>query len=277
MSVIKTSRLKKRSGKVLLAVLLLLLPGCRKPAPENRQETFKGEAARFEDGAEVSLWEDAFGREHYRLSDGTEILTVPHPVWPWNASVGSLEGFEGMSPAARQAVRTYFEEQGLLYNQSSLLDAAYQDYRQCRAVGKESSFQAHAAWQEVLPTNETERFTAFCTAVTRPLNAHFDGTVTESRASAYFDRETGEKYDAWELFSVPAETVGRELFARGALSDFLSEKEFIEALRPEYLCWYSTTLEICFPPEALEEFRDGWIAGIDLADLEDILQPWARL
>lgn len=283
---LKTMRsffIKSSRGGLLLACALFLsalLPGCQRSLPKDMQETLQGEAARMEDGETVFLWRDIFSDESYRLSDGTVLLSIRSHSWPWNTSVSGLRGFEGMSETAQQAVKSYFEEQGTLYDWDIQLSAAYADYRQCLKEAKKpeaSAFQSHPVWQEAFPTSETERFTAFCISLMLPKDSHYDGTINERRFSLLFDRQTGERIDAFSLFSVPEKEAAQALFecCSGSDTNAPSRAEFIRLLRPEYICWYPDALEIYFPPDLFSDFADGWVAYIPFSDLADILRPWA--
>lgn len=271
---------KIQMNKRLLACglfLAALFSACQKPAPQDMQETLQGEAARMEDGEAVFRWKDIFGYESYRLSDGTILLDIRSSAWPWNTSAGELEGFDGMSEKAQQAVKSYFEGQGPLYDWNAQLNAAYTDYRQCLSEAEkpeDSAFQSHPVWQETFPTSETERFTAFCVSLTLPKGSHYDGTITERRFSFLFDRQTGDQIDGFSLFSVPEQEAAQALFEYCSDSDAPSREEFIRLLRPEFICWYPDALEIYFPPGLFPDFADGWIAYVPFSDLTDILQPW---
>ena len=289
----------------LLAAMLLC--GCQRDIPEDMREKNMGEAARMADGQPVYLWEDIFGYESYRLEDGTVLLDIRAVSQPWNSSVAGLEGYGGMSKQAQQRVREYYEKKGELFDRQQCLKAAYDDFLQCRQEAEkpeDSAFRTHPVWQECYAAYETERLTAFCTALTLPQEERYDGTVSETRYPAVFDRESGERMDSYALFTIPEGEIAAALFERGgdnyavyiepesieiagagerksALNREKTAKsvqeavrsqreDFIRQLRPEYLCWGAQSLEICFPPDAL-----GWTLGIPYTDLEDILQPWA--
>lgn len=309
----KIVRFGARRRLCLLGCILLaaaLLGGCQRDIPEEMREQNMGEAARMADGQPVYLWKDIFGYESYRLEDGTVLLDIRAVSQPWNSQVAGLEGYGGMSDPAQQTVREYYEKKGELFDRQQCLQAAYDDYLQCRQEAEKpeaSAFRTHPVWQECYATYETGRFTAFCTALTLPQEQRYDGTVSETRYPAIFDRETGERIDSYALFTIPKDEIAAALFDRGgdgyavyvepesieiagageresAMNREMTVKslqeavrsqkeEFIRQLRPEYLLWSAQSLEICFPPDVLDSL--GWTLGIPYTELEDILQPWA--
>lgn len=84
------------------------------------------------DGTAGEIWDTAFFGTNYILPDGTELLRENRPSGPQNVHVGGVEGFDQLSAPAREAVASYYAEQGLLYNVEEVLERAYADYRDGR-------------------------------------------------------------------------------------------------------------------------------------------------
>ena len=181
--------------------------------------------------------------------------------------VGGVEGFDQLSAPAREAVASYYAEQGLLYNVEEVLERAYADYRD----GGED-FSAYLVEQSVSPSASNERLMYFTTTVFCSIDS---GTAEETSLPAVFDRETGEKLDIWFLFAVPEEEARAALVDRMADGDSVLRMEMQAALRPEYIAFHSDRLDITFPRGTLpsQEHSAGW--GLDYQELDGLLQPWA--
>ena len=181
--------------------------------------------------------------------------------------VGGVEGFDQLSAPAREAVASYYAEQGLLYNVEEVLERAYADYRD----GGED-FSAYLVEQSVSPSASNERLMYFTTTVFCSIDS---GTAEETSLPAVFDRETGEKLDIWFLFAVPEEEARAALVDRMADGDSVLRMEMQAALRPEYITFHSDRLDITFPRGTLpsQEHSAGW--GLDYQELDGLLQPWA--
>ena len=219
------------------------------------------------DGTAVEIWDTAFFGTNYILPDGTELLRENRPSGPQNVHVGGVEGFDQLSAPAREAVASYYAEQGLLYNVEEVLGRAYADYRD----GGED-FSTYLVEQSVSPSASNERLMYFTTTVFCSIDS---GTAEETSLPAVFDRETGEKLDIWSLFAVP------EAEARAALLDKMADgsdvprTELEAAFRPEYIRFYSSGLDVTFPRGTLpsQEYTTG--GSFDYAELDGLLQPWA--
>lgn len=219
------------------------------------------------DGTAVEIWDTAFFYTNYILPDGTELLWENRPSGPQNVHVGGVEGFDQLSAPAREAVASYYAEQGLLYNVEEVLERAYADYRD----GGED-FSAYLVEQSVSPSASNERLMYFTTTVFCSIDS---GTAEETSLPAVFDRETGEKLDIWSLFAVP------EAEARAALLDKMADgsdvprTELEAAFRPEYIRFYSSGLDVTFPRGTLpsQEYTTG--GSFDYEELDGLLQPWA--
>ena len=181
--------------------------------------------------------------------------------------VGGVEDFDQLSAPAREAVASYYAEQGLLYDVEEVLGRAYADYRD----GGED-FSTYLVEQSVSPSASNERLMYFTTTVFCSIDS---GTAEETSLPAVFDRETGEKLDIWSLFAVP------EAEARAALLDKMADgsdvprTELEAALRPEYIIFRTDRLDITFPRGTLpsQEYATG--GSFDYAELDGLLQPWA--
>ena len=218
------------------------------------------------DGTEVEVWING-GDNSYRLSDGTELLREIKPSGPQNVHVGGVEGFDQLSAPAREAVASYYAEQGLLYDVEEVLERAYADYRD----GGED-FSAYLVEQSVSPSASNERLMYFTTTVFCSIDS---GTAEETSLPAAFDRETGEKLDIWSLFAVPEKEARAALVDKMAEGGYIPRAELEAALRPEYITFRTGGLNLTFPKGTLpsQEYTTG--GSFDYAELDGLLQPWA--
>ena len=218
------------------------------------------------DGTEVEVWING-GDNSYRLSDGTELLRENRPSGPQNVHVGGVEGFDQLSAPAREAVASYYAEQGLLYNVEEVLERAYAEYKD----GGED-FSAYLVEQSVSPSASNERLMYFTTTVFCSIDS---GTAEETSLPAVFDRETGEKLDIWSLFAVPEEEARAALVDKMAEGGYIPRAELEAALRPEYIIFRTDRLNLTFPKGTLpsQEYTTG--GSFDYEELDGLLQPWA--
>ena len=76
----------------------------------------------------------------YKLSNGTELLWEQHPVGPDRVHVAGQESLDDLSPAAQEAVRAYYDAQGLLYRTYDELENAYAAYLES---GRDPGFDSY--------------------------------------------------------------------------------------------------------------------------------------
>lgn len=103
----------------------------------------------------ISAWKTRSFLGHvYELEDGTVLLREAEPEMPEQVYVDGIEGYDGLKPEVQEAIRTYYEERGRLYEISQLLVDAYKDYRYCQEENIE--FEPYSITQELSPCAETE-------------------------------------------------------------------------------------------------------------------------
>ncbi len=245
------------------------------------------EAVTLRDGTALDMLEDPhFHDRTYRLADGTELLRVNDGGGPENRYVMGRESFDDLSETAKEKVRAYYEEQGLLYDEREELEKAYAAWKE---LGED--FACPLVGQDVTPAASSERIMYFTTSVTLP--AEYDeSVVTGLELCDAFDRETGERIDIPDLFAVPWEEVRRRLpELAGWRIDPAVAAEMAEALEPEWICFGQSELSVLFPAGSLpsnvigqegppEEWKEPQAAGyhfsLDWQSIpEGFLQPWA--
>ncbi|MDY3281055.1 hypothetical protein [Dysosmobacter sp.] len=239
----------------------------REPEPDI---LLKETAMVFDDGTAASLWQQPhFGRKVYRLSDGTELLTVDAPNTVDNVAVMGMEGYDALSEAAGQKVLDYFTELGILFDEERELRRAYEDC--CLAQKEDRVFYTHMLAQDSSPYGENDSYLCYITSVQYPEDLRFDRAVLEDRYSVIFDKQTGEAVSPWTLFRLPEKQARQFLldqimrYYRGDPADAAA------ALKEEYIFWSERGLSIDFPQGALPGEEYAWGMTVEPAELKDVL------
>ena len=259
----------KKLSILLILLLALCLTGCGEEEVPAQDILVREAVYTFSDGTTVDLWE----REHiidrlYKLSDGTEILTVQDRPMPGNVFVGGMEGFSGLTEEAQERVTAYYEEVGSLLDMEQLLENAYADYLMCQE-DEDLEFETHHAVEDLGPSMETERAIAYRTIIHVPADAHYERIVTECSSTTVFDRTTGEVIPFEELFLVPVEEV-YDRFAEQC--EVYYGGDVRDSIQPEWFVWYDDGLSFNVPAGLVGEV--GCIFSVDYEDLEGVVQPW---
>ena len=191
--------------KMLVLALALLLAGCREitgTPVEVNWTLVEEEAYTLSDGTRVDLWQNEF--QSWRLyklpDDGAELLREDTPAGPENVAVGGQLDFSSLSKKTKENIRTYYEERGLLYDIPAELEKAYAAYQRCQESGKEfSSFRVN---QMISPCGANDTVCYYETAVTTSYDVQL---ANELRLCDAFRRDTGEKIDTMDLFTISQE------------------------------------------------------------------------
>ncbi len=235
-------------------------------------------ALTLRDGTPVDVLEQSWiwGNRTYRLADGTELLRVDGPTGPEDVYSAGVGGFDDLSETAREKVRAYYEDRGLLYDEEEVLE-------QCYAAWKElgDTFQSGYLSQSVSTAVSTERVIYFTTELMQPDLTQLEEYGSQLRKHEefqdVFDRQTGEKLDIRDLFAVPWEEVRRripELVDWGM--DAAVAAQVTEKLEPEYLVFGSDSVMVWFPAGTLEGEEYTYGFSVDYSDApEGFFQPWA--
>lgn len=233
----------------------------------------KRNARTLRDGTAVDVMEEDShgGRRTYRLPDGTELLRVDDNGGPEYHYVGSVESFDDLSEAAKERVRAWYENQGPLFNEEGELEKSYAAYR---ALGEE--FQCGWVRQDTTPTASNGKVMYFVTSLTLP-QEYGGRIVCERQSGAAFDRETGEKFDNWDLFGVSEAEVRRRLPELcGWVDDPELRRAMSEALEEDMLVFFPEHVSVSFPPGTLTEETCSYGISLEYKDApEGFFQPWA--
>ena len=224
----------------------------------------------FSDGVAVDLWE-GWSDHSYRLSDRTELLRIAGHG-PENVYVGNVGSFDDLSPAVREKILAFYEEQGLLYDEMIHLLRAYSFYQ-----SDPEDFQSLLAGQDISPCYSNENIISFLTTVTEPISP---GHIDELQLCHTFDRETGERISNYDLFTVPPDELLATLLDHAGYEnweDSPSIEEMQAALQPEYIHLSQDHISIMFPSGSLSSQEHGYGFGLSIFGQEwDVLQSWAQ-
>lgn len=232
----------------------------------------KRNALTLRDGTAVDVMEDTSLLDWtYRLADGTELLRVNDLHGPENSYVVGRESFDGLSEAAKEKVLAYYAEQGLLFDEREELEKSYAAYQE-----KGTDFHCDYISQDVTPSASNERVMYFLTSVTLPAE-YGSRTVCDQQFGAAFDRETGEKIDAWDLFGVSEDEVRRGFPTISAgITDKALAEEMAKALDPDWIVFFPDHASVTFPPGSLFGQEYAHTVSIGYADApEGFFRDWA--
>lgn len=276
----------RRSRKVLTLPALLaagFLTGCGNSDKTEEVHSFavweKTDEASyiFSDGVTAEKWknEKEDTRQYrYRLENGTDLLETTDVLSPEDEMDSELSGFEGLSDTAKEKVRIWYQDQGLLYDLDKELEDAYQDYLECEK--SREHFTCHKVSQDVTESAENAEYMMILTAVTTPKKLHFDGGTTCNYQTAIFNRSTGETIDLWSLFTMPEEEVKEELAKTCSVEDTtVSEQDVGPVMDQGQILLFQDYLEVWFPYGTWErqEFDKGF--GFEYNKIEGLLYEWA--
>lgn len=264
--------MKKSFALLLMLVMAACVTGCGKKHTVQDTHTPSPAAYALADGTAVSVWEGDFDTV-YCLNDGTELLSERNHVPVENVFVTGLAGFEGLAPAAQEAVRAYYAEQGLDYDLQALLEDAYAEHGD---IGAEK-FCTHMVEQSVYPAGETETISTFVTEVQRPLDGKFQGRIVESeKRQAVFHRRTGERLPMEALFAVPMEDVAERLVELTADDELPPDPAELRAgFSAERILWRVDGLTFLYPAGTLTGVETSMEFYFDPQDFAPLLYAFA--
>lgn len=276
-----------RRSKMPAAMLVLLtaglLAGCGNPNKTEEVHSFAvwektdEPAYTFADGTNAYQWKNEkenTQQYRYRLEDGTDLLQTTCVQSPEEETDSELSGFDGLSDTAKEKVRAFYQEQGVLYDLNKELEDAYEDYRKCS--GSRERFTCHEVSQDVTESAENKEYMVILTAVTTPKKLHYDGGSTCNYKTAIFNRGSGEQIDIWDLFTQPQKEAKEELAKICSVEDTtVSEQDVGPVMEQSQILLFQDYLEVWFPYGTWErqEFDKGF--GFEYEKIKGLLYDWA--
>lgn len=194
---------------------------------------------------------------------------VRNTIGPDNVHSGTVESLDTLPEEAQQKIKTYFDEQGILYDVFVTLENAYDAY----CILKDD-FSTYVLSQEMVPTASSDEILYYLTVVTTPDNGTYGHT--ELRLGTAFDKDTGEVIPASDLFTCEPDDIIDRFAEICKVDDEALIAEMKAKLKLEYVIFFPDNLEITFPAEALPEYGISHGMGFDYSEeVSALLQPWA--
>lgn len=226
------------------------------------------EGYELKDGTILTIRKDYRG-SRYEAPDGTEILWEQEPIGPGNVSVGGLPTLDMLSEQAQEAVLSYYEKLGFLYDLDQELERAWQDYL---TSDKRLAFQSRHLSQDISPCAANDTLIWYTIYVTLPAE---NGLHHQLSTQTAFDRKTGNVLEPAALFSCDEAELIRHILDHVDMPDTALAREMEQNFQFAYLNFESNTLGVCFPIRSLPSDNRVHIISIDYADLGNLIHPWA--
>lgn len=215
------------------------------------------------DGTSLSVWQASFDRE-YCAPDGTVLLKERLG----SEAADTIESVPGLAEEAKENVLGFYEAQGILYDLPSQLEKAHAAYK---AEGED--FERYTLGQEVNLYAQNDSTLWFVTKVTLPLDGR---VVTEEQFCSAFDKATGEKLAAEELFTCTGNELAAALLDAAGITDEPRRGEMLAAFDESRVVFRGEALEVFYPEGAVPSEETALILGLDYTDeVKALLQPRA--
>ena len=214
------------------------------------------------DGTCLSVWQASFDRE-YCAPDGTVLLEEQLG----SEAADALENVAGLSEAARENILAFYEAQGILYDLPAQLEKAWAAY------SESEGFDLYTLGQEVTCSAENDSTLWLVTKVTLPLGGR---VVTKEQFCAAFDKATGERLSAEDLFTRTGETLAAALLDAAAITDEPRRGELLSVFDESRVVFRGEALEVFYPAGAVPSEGTAIILGLDYTDeVKALLRPRA--
>lgn len=215
------------------------------------------------DGTCLSVWQASFDRE-YCAPDGTVLLEEQLG----SEAADALESVAGLTEAARENILAFYEAQGILYDLPAQLERAWAAYSEA-----DEGFEPYTLGQEVNLCAQNDSTLWFVTKVTLPLGGR---VVTEEQFCAAFDKATGERLSAEDLFTRTGETLAAALLDAAAITDEPRRGELLSVFDESRVVFRGEALEVFYPAGAVPSEETAIILGLDYTDeVKALLRPRA--
>ena len=214
------------------------------------------------DGTSLSVWQASFDRE-YCAPDGTVLLEERLS----GKAADTIESVPGLTEEAKGNILAFYEAQGILYDLPAQLERAWAAY------SDSEGFDPYTLGQEVNLCAENGTTLWFLTKVTLPLGG---GVATEEQFCAAFDKATGEKLAAEELFTCTGNELAAALLDAAGITDEPKRSELLAAFDESRVVFRGEALEVFYPAGAVPSEETALILGLDYTgSVRALLQPRA--
>ena len=214
-------------------------------------------------GTSLSVWQASFDRE-YCAPDGTVLLEERLS----GKAADTIESVPGLTEAAKENILAFYEAQGILYDLPAQLERAWAAYSEA-----DEGFEPYTLGQEVNLCAENDSTLWFVTKVTLPLGGR---VVTEEQFCAAFDKATGKRLAAEDLFTCTGDELAAALLDAAGITDEPHRGELLAAFDESRVVFRAEALEVFYPAGAVPSEETALILGLDYTgSVKALLQPRA--
>lgn len=228
----------------------------------------KPESVFLKDDTEVEVWQGD-GSVLYALPDGPELLQVNHYV-PDDLTMVEPGDSVYIAQEVEEKILAYYQQQDLLYDLTSELEQAYQDYLQWN---DSSPFPIHSITQSVQLTAYSPEILYYLTTA----SCYTEGQPARYiQVSAAFHRSNGEAIAYRDLFTCTPETLIQTLMDAANITDSAQREEMARTFDPEYLCFSKHACMVDCPEGTLSQSSTSHTFHFDYDEsILDLMYPWA--
>lgn len=228
----------------------------------------KPESVFLKDGTELEVWQGD-GGVLYALPNGPELLQVNHYV-PDNLTMVEPGDSVDITQEVEEKILAYYQQQDLLYDFTSELEQAYQDYLQWN---DSSPFPIHSITQSVQLTAYSPEILYYLTTA----SCYTEGQPARYiQVSAAFHRRNGEAIPYRDLFTCTPETLIQTLMDAANITDSAQREKMAHTFDPEYLCFSKHACMVDYPEGTLSQSSTSHTFHFDYDEsILDLMYPWA--
>lgn len=226
-------------------------------------------AMQLSDGTPIDVWTDGVRREYW-LEDGTVLLMEENFGSPENNSHwNELLYYEEFPEAAQQGILDYYEEMGLRYDLTALLEEAY------RVYGFVEEYNTQMVSQHIGIEAWNDRIICCQLNLTIP-QERSNGGHDYFCEGAVFDRETGAHISNYDLFTTTPEELENYLLDCLDADGSLDRESISLNLKPEQIVLRRDGGIEFFLVDKVENGVGGMLQmGLSAEQAKAILHPWA--
>ena len=174
----------------------------------------------------------------------------------------------GLTEAAKENILAFYEAQGILYDLPAQLERAWAAYSEA-----DEGFEPYTLGQEVNLCAQNDSTLWLLTKVTLPLGGR---VVTEEQFCAAFDKATGERLAAEDLFTCTGDELAAALLDAAGITDEPKRSELLAAFDESRVVFRGEALEVFYPEGTVPSEETALILGLDYTDeIKALLQPRA--
>ena len=219
------------------------------------------------DNTEVEIWDRKLFGTEYRLSDGTELLSIGDASFSIDDIQSSLEALAPkLKKDAIENIVGYYEKRGPLINELGEVERGYKEYKAC---DKKEDFDDDYIQESTVPMSASEDVIYILSSYSSRGGWYNIGEA--------FDINTGEFIESESLFKCSQDKVLEKIYEIAKIHDISSKKEIKNALEDGSFGMYNDGMEIYYSIANYEDEREticSLLLGYD-EGIAEILHDWA--